>query len=59
MIADVTPCLQRHRAAFQKHTPGGVLLKADRENLIRATMRDTRADRAVVVAALESEEAKK
>jgi hypothetical protein len=35
------------------------LLKADRENLIRATMRDTRADRAVVVAALESEEAKK
>ena len=57
MSADLETCLRRHRAAFRKHTPGGVLLKVDRDYLIRAIIRDMGADRADVIAALKQEEA--
>jgi hypothetical protein len=57
MTADLEARLCHNRAAFLKHMPGGVLLKVDRDHLIRATIRDTGADRADVIAALEREEA--
>jgi hypothetical protein len=57
MSADLETCLRQHRAAFRKHTPGGVLLKVDRDHLIRAIIRDTGADRDDVIAALKQEEA--
>jgi hypothetical protein len=58
MTDQILPRLRHNRAGFLKHTPGGVLLKHDRESLIRATIRGTKADRADVIAALEREERK-
>lgn len=58
MPPDLATSLQRHRAAFLKHTPGGVLLKVDRDHLIRRVTRETGADRDDVIAALKKQEGK-